>query len=341
MMEAMLGTFRYVLAHMVVVAHLAYTVGMWSGVYAVFSFFVISGYLMAMVLDTTYPWSARGILRFAANRALRIYPPYLLVLTLGLAMALWDPQWARLLGNVRLPDGPVEWLRNIGIFTLHLEPTRTARLVPPSWSLDLELCWYLAMALGLGRSRRIVTVWLLISLAWTVHLVFSGVLFPLRYAQLAPASLPYAAGAALYYYREPIRLYLRHSAHIAVAGTLYVVNAVIPNRIWPSEFLEGFYVSLALTLYLLASLISFDRSRTPRWFQRVDARLGDLSYPVFLCHLPVAPMLAMLDLSYAKGWRLFWIALPLINGIAWLVHWLSERPVVRLRDKVRGFAHGD
>jgi peptidoglycan/LPS O-acetylase OafA/YrhL len=337
MIEPMLGTFRYVLAHMVVVAHLAYTVGMWSGVYAVFSFFVISGYLMAMVLDRTYAWSPRGLAQFAANRALRIYPPYLLVALVAIGVALWDESWARLLGNVRLPRDPVEWLRNVGIFTLHLDPKGTARLVPPSWSLDIELCWYLAMAIGLGRSRRIVDVWLLASLAWTVHLVVSDVPFPLRYAQLAPASLPYAAGAALYYHKDSIGRILRHPAHVVIAVGLYLLNAAIPNRIWPSAFMEGFYLSLALTVYLLGALVSFDQARLPEWMRKLDARLGDLSYPVFLCHLPVAPLLAFMDVSYAKGWRLFWLALPLVNLVAWLVHWLSERPLVSLRDRVRGF----
>jgi peptidoglycan/LPS O-acetylase OafA/YrhL len=299
----MLGTYRYVLAHMVVIAHLAYGVGMWTGVYAVFSFFVISGYLMAMVLDRSYAFDVRGITRFATNRALRIYPPYLLVLLLAVGVALLDEGAARRLGNVRLPRDPVEWLRNLGIFTLQWEQKTTARLVPPSWSLDIELCFYLLMALGLGRGRRIVTAWLAASLAWTLSLVVSGAEFPLRYSHLAAASLPYAAGAALYYYRDPIQRRLSHPAHCGVAVTLYVVNAAVPNRIWPSEFMQGFYVSLCLTLYLVAALVSFDQRRLPGWLRSFDALLGNLSYPVFLCHLPLAPLLAWMELSYAKGWR--------------------------------------
>jgi len=338
MLADMLGVYRYLLAHMVVVAHLAYTVGMWSGVYAVFSFFVISGYLMAMVLDGTYPFDTRGTLRFAANRALRIYPPYFAVMALAIGVVLLEDQFARLLGNVRMPRDPAEWLRNVVIFTLHLEPKSTARLVPPSWSLDIELVFYLLMAVGLGRSRRIVTVWLLASLGWTVWLVWSGVAFPERYSSLAPAALPYALGAALYFYREPIGGLVAHPAHAIIAGALYFVNAAIPDRIWPDEFMAGFYASLAITVYLVAALAALDVERLPGWLRTLDTQLGNLSYPVFLCHMPVAPIVAWMGLTYVKGWKLFWIALPLVNVIGWLVHWLSERPLVWMRDRVRGHA---
>ncbi len=340
MLAAVLGTYRYILAHLVMVAHLAYTIGMWSGVYAVFSFFVLSGFLMAMVLDRTYPFDLGGTLRFAANRALRIYPPYLLALAIGLGVVLLDDTFARLLGNVRLPRDPVEWLRNVGIFSLHLEPKTTHRLVPPSWSLDIELCFYLLMAVGLGRSRKVVTVWIAASLAWTGYLIWSGASFPERYSSLAPSSLPYALGAGLHYYRDALTRAVAHPAHAAVAALLYCVNVAIPDRIWPNEFMAGFYVSLALTCYLVAALTALDESRLPGWLRRIDTELGHLSYPVFLCHMPVAPLLAYFGLAYTKGWRLFWLALPLVNLVSWLIHRASEQPLVALRDRVRGRAGG-
>ena len=63
----MFGTFRYLLAHMVVVSHLWRAISIWAGTYAVFSFFLLSGYLMALVLHSTYGfttslsvWAWRG-----------------------------------------------------------------------------------------------------------------------------------------------------------------------------------------------------------------------------------------------------------------------------------------
>jgi peptidoglycan/LPS O-acetylase OafA/YrhL len=332
----MFGIYRYLLAHMVVVAHLAYAVGMWSGAYAVFSFFALSGYLMTMVLDTTYAASRKGLERYVVNRALRIYPPYLLVTLLAIGVVLWDPYWAKQIGNMSMPRDPIEWLRNLGIFTLHLEPKTTARLVPPSWSVDIELCFYVAMGLGLARGRRIVMVWLLGSLAYTAWIVAIDLEFPLRYARLGAASLPYAMGAALWTHRETIGRLVGAWWHAPLSIVLYLANALDPKAIWGDAFMGGFYVSLALTAYVIAGLAVVDAARVPAWLRRADILLGNLSYPVFLCHFPVASVMAILGYSFTKGWELFWLSLPAVNIVALALHWASEQPLVALRDRVRG-----
>ncbi len=88
----MQGFFRYALAHMVVIGHLWR--GLWEhpiahpGVFAVFSFYLLSGYLMALTLNRTYSFTLKGTSRFFGNRALRIYPPYLFVIFLT-AVLFW------------------------------------------------------------------------------------------------------------------------------------------------------------------------------------------------------------------------------------------------------------
>ncbi len=64
------GTIRFVLAQMVILTHLWTKLTMWAGPYAVFSFFLLSGYLMGRVLDCSYA-SDGGTRRFFINRALR------------------------------------------------------------------------------------------------------------------------------------------------------------------------------------------------------------------------------------------------------------------------------
>ena len=62
----MFGIFRTLLALAVVVDHLGGVHGM--GTYAVFGFYVLSGYLMTMVLHRTYGYSISGFSRYALNR---------------------------------------------------------------------------------------------------------------------------------------------------------------------------------------------------------------------------------------------------------------------------------
>jgi peptidoglycan/LPS O-acetylase OafA/YrhL len=54
----------------------------WSGVYAVFCFYLISGYLMCLVLSEVYIGGSDS-LKYIANRVLRMYPPHLVVLCLS------------------------------------------------------------------------------------------------------------------------------------------------------------------------------------------------------------------------------------------------------------------
>ena len=70
----MLGTYRVILALMVVFQHLGKSYQL--GAYAVFTFFVISGYLMTYILNENYGYSLRGRMKYLLNRILRIYPVY-------------------------------------------------------------------------------------------------------------------------------------------------------------------------------------------------------------------------------------------------------------------------
>ena len=93
----MFGIHRYVLSLLVMVGHLAPLWSSWCGYYAVFAFYLLSGFLMTKVLRRRYGGSSAGVVRFLANRALRIHPPYwaVLGLTLGL-LALWPVDVPRL-----------------------------------------------------------------------------------------------------------------------------------------------------------------------------------------------------------------------------------------------------
>lgn len=133
----MFGSYRYVLATLVMVGHLWPLGNSWCGHYAVFAFYLLSGFLMTKVLRSRYGDGVGGTLRFLANRALRIFPPYWAVIALTLAiLLLWPQDSARFHPSMRLPGTAREWLQNVFILGLEGAPIR---LVPPAWSLDVEL----------------------------------------------------------------------------------------------------------------------------------------------------------------------------------------------------------
>jgi peptidoglycan/LPS O-acetylase OafA/YrhL len=328
------GTFRFLLAHMVVVSHLWRSISIWAGTYAVFAFFLLSGYLMALVLHATYGFTPRGVGRYLANRALRIYPAYLAALGLAVAVIVLFPNATRSISLLRLPEDWLLWLRSVLILTLQVDPLYSSRLIPPAWSIDIELCFYVALGLGLARSRRIALVWFAASVAYTVYLVAAEATFNDRYANLFAASLPYSAGVLLYHSREWLGRWISGRGHALFAVALFAANASVGPQVW-NVFNACFYASVAFTAYAVAALGALRPQDLPPTLRRVDRFLGDLSYPVFLCHWSMAIVIVALGLAHERGGALFLWSLPLVNLCAWCLHRFVERPAESLRVRIR------
>ncbi len=338
----MFGILRYILALMVVQTHL-WKITPWAGNYAVYTFFILSGYLMTLVLHERYSFNPSGIARFLSNRALRIYPPYWAVLVLSAVVAYQMPNIAAAVHrNFSLPSTCAMWLENIVILGAS-HPTK-ATLVIPAWSLHIELIFYCLMALGFSRNRFIAFLWLSASLAYTTHLVL---LHPTeyqfwyyRYFPLQAGSLAFSAGAALYFIRT--RLSVRPA--LAFSTTALTAGLMLgAGHIWSdidALYLQGFYISIASGLLTVLALGAIDFSSVPRIIKTIDRRLGDLSYPLFLCHIPVA---ALVLRWYGGGLYpntavFFIVALVASHLGAFLIHAAIERPINRLRDSVRAEA---
>jgi peptidoglycan/LPS O-acetylase OafA/YrhL len=70
----MFGVCRTVLAVLVVLNHIAGAHKL--GWHAVFGFYILSGYLMTLIMTRNYGYSISGTWKYFINRFLRIYPIY-------------------------------------------------------------------------------------------------------------------------------------------------------------------------------------------------------------------------------------------------------------------------
>jgi peptidoglycan/LPS O-acetylase OafA/YrhL len=332
----MLGIFRYTLALMVTLSHLWTSLAGWSGVGAVFGFYVISGYLMTSVLNQSYGFTARGLGRYALNRFLRIFPTYWFVLLLAVLVVATIPRDAFLTNyKLSMPREMFDWLPNIFIIGLLDGPSKV--LIPPAWTLDIELCFYLLMGLGLSRSRILVLTWFVASAAYTLWLLLSGVEFVDRYVSYAAASLPFSIGAMSYMYREVLGRYLR--LPVPVACGLFLTVVVVARLEWLGDPLDvGFYLTLLASFLLLVSLNNVDSRSSPPFLQSADRLLGNLAYPIFLCHWQVAAVVLHVAFNTEKpaGGGMWLSSIVFIHLLALLVYFLVDRNVSRVRDKVRG-----
>ncbi len=332
----MFGSVRFALAQIVVLTHLwPELLGIWAGTYAVFCFFIVSGYLMARTLDRGYT-APGGTRRFFVNRALRIYPPYLAVLLLAVVLGYFAADDVHSLNpRMRLPSNALHWASNLLIFGLH-QAQRAVTLVPPAWSIDLELWLYLAIGLVLRRRTGAVVAFTALGAAFAVHCLITEAPFVRRYATLPAAMLPFGVGALVYHCRSLIDRYLGSSWHLAAATVLFLANALIPALFRSYGPTAGFYASVVLGAYLLAVFSRLHPRSVPACFSNLDLKLGALSYPIFLCHWNVGVIVIASGLAFKLGSELFLWSLPGVWLLAYAIHVGVERPLERLRDRIRG-----
>ena len=343
----MLGILRYLLAVMVVLSHLWYDLMWWQGAYAVFCFYLISGYLMCLVINETYTGPG-GAGRYALNRILRIYPIYLLVfalsimVTIGFEAALEQP-----LGNgltfarvMPLPASFGDWVANL---TLTYLPAGNTFNVSPAWSLRVELFFYAAM-LVLTQRLWLVVAWVGASILYALWMEHHGATFIDRYTSIFGASIAFSLGASVYYLRQTKRI---PDWHIPIATVAYFLHLWFAPDIWgftrdyPTVrwFFEsntfGLYGNVMLGAYLLYAIVSSDRKRPVT--HRVGAIAGNLAYPIFLLHWIAGTIILQTGVSFEHKPIYIPAILLAVNAMAYLAYRWVELPINQgLRARIRG-----
>jgi peptidoglycan/LPS O-acetylase OafA/YrhL len=287
------------------------------GVVGVFVFFTISGFLVTQSFEAT-----GSPARFAAKRALRIYPGLLVCLLVS----------AFVMGPL-VTDLPLaKYLRNtatyayvISNFTMVM-PANTLPGVTfagysagfvvngPLWTLPCEVAMYL-MVLVLGMLR-----WLDLRLMLAlVAMGLAGIWFDTASSDYFVGSalwlLPFfAAGMVLYRLRDA-GIFRPSIALIAFAGLALSVP------------LHAFILLFPLFGSYLVIYLAFER-RLPIWRA---ARFGDLSYGLYIYGWPVEQVLVRLNGGAMKWETLFALALPITAAIACASWHLIEARALRLK----------
>lgn len=332
-----MGGFRLLLAVFVVVGHLSGGWGDRAGIVAVFCFYVISGYLITRALCGPYGGGWKNLGAFAVNRILRLYPSYWVVALWGLAIAVWLPDVAVPLNPaLTLPRDVPEILANLTIFgitPLGMEPyMMPVRLVPPAWSLSIELGYYLVLALLVARWPRRVAVWWFVSLLAAVWLFATDRIGHAYYTLWGP-SLCFATGSLLHHLNAAAwGRRFGDGARVLVFVLLLVLCFSWNVFRFDYKFLN-LYLAIPMAALAIALLTGGWRAA---WLQKADRFFADMSYPVFLCHWHTAVLVSawLLD-GQRHSPSLFLVSLPVILLVAAMLAVVVERPVQWLRNRVR------
>lgn len=322
----MLGTFRLVLALAVAVTHAGVSfAGLELGVIAVVCFYLISGYVMTGLIRTHYPGPDQAW-RFYLDRALRLWPHYLVVA--GITLVWFQVSEIRTYFLSR-PPTLMDLFNNLTViphnYYMFNDASRFA-LVPVSWSLGAEIQFYfIAPLVVLTRLRNLV----LAGSAVVFALACFGVLHTEWYGYRLAAGVMFMfmIGSLLYdahWSRDrPVQrrgwILLVWLAALLLAA--FVADAGALFRPFNRETLIGLLGGIPLLYFL---------GRLPR--QRWDERLGDLAYGVFLNHLTVQLFL-FTQMPVTRGTIVIYLILSLFT--AWVLFNLIEKPIVRLRYSLR------
>jgi peptidoglycan/LPS O-acetylase OafA/YrhL len=282
---------------------------------AVFVFMIISGFYISMVLDQRYGRDFQGILLFYSNRILRLFPAYWVVLTICFMLL---PNHPFNLRDFLLVPGPLLYQFGLGENDLYLGQMFTVALelmfyvVAPFIVLQ-RLSWPLLAFAGAALYSAGVWITGADTDAWEYQF-FLGVL------------LYFFAGVLAY------RLYLLaakwSSSHVVGFLALPVIIGVgwlTPSghrAIWTNNF--GVFAYYAMVAVLIPFL--FIASKACRF----DRIVGDLSYPLYIVHIPA------ISIVWATPWLggkdhggLSVLSLSLIFSVA--LYALVDRPVDRWR----------
>jgi peptidoglycan/LPS O-acetylase OafA/YrhL len=289
------------------------------GVVGVFVFFTISGYLVTQSFETT-----RSAPRFAAKRALRIYPGLLACL---LVSAFVLGPWASAL-PLRSYFGDSGAYNYVASNFSMINPTRSLPGVwftrwdaggvidGPLWTLPCELLMYV-MVLLLGTLRAI-----------DLRVIGALIAFGMAGIWFDTASSEYFSGSALWllsFFASGMALYrLRDSgflngrtALLACAGLALSVPLKAFILLFP---LFGSY----LVIYLAFA----------RWLKPLPAaRFGDLSYGLYIYGWPVEQAIVWLNGGAMRWWMLCALAVPVTAVLAFLSWHLVEKRALRLKPR--------
>ncbi len=305
----------------------------YGGLLGVQLFFVLSGYLISASV------AQHSLADYAVHRVLRIFPAYWVAfLGLGL-LSSWRLPLERILehpGAFALSLLNLQQLYAVSLFEMDV--------LSVTWTLTVEVLWYLCAPLALWTMRRSAlgtfAAMVTIALGWA-WLAQGDALLPLYAGGLAelertplPGQLHVLIAAAF-----PAQLVFFGLGALAFHGRDRL--GAVPWPAWPAlallglgtlpwhvhhPLLTGLLSGIGLAALFVALLRAPDLPAV--WPTRFLAFTGRISYSIYLLHFPLI-VAAHKRLGHLGPVHML-VTLALIYGLAWLLYRYVERPGMRL-----------
>jgi peptidoglycan/LPS O-acetylase OafA/YrhL len=332
----MIDVYRFILALCVVQGHMLDRVPGLAW-HAVFSFYVLSGFLMTLVLNESYGFSPDGIVKFAVNRWLRLFPTYYAVIGLTAAYIVFTGPLTQLNAAMALPATPWATFANLSIVNLtatDFSDVVPQRLSPTAWSLGIEMFCYALLAVYFAKSKIRLAAMLAIGIALAARQIFAtfdrpDYGFQGHYGVLEAGLIPFALGGLSYFWRNA-KFYEFSGTKLAVVAAALLANVLLTAYSDFHKYVGGLYVVAILNVALVPML--FRRPATAPW----QKTLGGISYPIFLCHWLVGTLIIIyLPAIASKSLAHFATTAAGSMALSFLLYRGIDRPVEIIRSFIK------
>jgi peptidoglycan/LPS O-acetylase OafA/YrhL len=304
-----MGFIRLLLAVSVLIAHAGPLFGLTliGGKMAVQSFFIISGFYMALILNEKYIGKNGSYRLYITNRFLRIFPLYWLILLLTCLLFLFLQNGFQSFIQLASSYHPVTMMYLIltNLFMLgqdwgmFLEVNKHGLLyfstayegttpfvylhllVPQGWTLAIELTFYLLAPFLVKRRLWLIIVGAFASLLLRLFLYAHGLhhepwtnrFFPTELLFFLLGILSYRIFKKIHLTKIPYRTVM--CVYIGFLCLTFLFP-FLPKMIGTFDLFQWvYYVSLVCSMPFF--FYSFQKSK-------IDAYLGELAYPLFVSH---------------------------------------------------------
>lgn len=288
-----MGMLRFILSLGVILEHinLPIIIGSYSSIKA---FFIISGFYMALISDQNH----YSIKHFYISRMLRIFPLYFIILFISLIFyGLLNSMGYRIetfisirdvsnvhqalhltLSNLIILGSDMVWFNGLG--TQHL-------IVPPIWSLALELYFYaLVPILVKIRTRNLIVIIMIFELVRIItYTVFSLNEDPFH-ARFFLFEIPVFILGILSYriyitYKIEIK-WVKWWSYFSLIFLLSLFNMLASAFNFPDVYGKTDYIQTYILLFILTLLLPpvFELTKN----SKLDKLLGEFSFPAYLIH---------------------------------------------------------
>ncbi|SEL70962.1 Peptidoglycan/LPS O-acetylase OafA/YrhL, contains acyltransferase and SGNH-hydrolase domains [Colwellia chukchiensis] len=329
---------------MVVVGHIFWLSDF--GRFAVFGFYILSGYLMTYIMHTSYGYSSLGRKKFATNRFLRLYPAFWAAILCSIVITLF---WGSSSNGFILPTNLAAIIGNTTMIFPHWMPSQIEpRLSPATWALTVELFFYVAIALGISKTLKRTYIWISLSVVFIVLSYVMNLYWHARYFSIPAGSLPFSLGALIFFLSKqksvryipeailasPIKLFFT-SFCIAIVTSIAISQSL---SFWLMEII--FYFCMAINFLLVLSLAK-QNTFVNGLSTKLDKKIGDFSYPFYLLHYQAAAIASVISLgkvaSLKENFSLISCMLTflILFIMSLCVIKLIDKPVEKLRQTIK------